>query len=31
MAATISGTERRYKLIGSLFLVLFVSWTLIPF
>ncbi len=31
MAATIAGTERRYKLIGSLFLVLFVIWTLIPF
>ena len=31
MAATISGTERRYKLIGSLFLVVFVIWTLIPF
>jgi multiple sugar transport system permease protein len=31
MAATITGTERRYKLIGSLFLVVFVIWTLIPF
>jgi multiple sugar transport system permease protein len=31
MAATIAGTERRYKLIGSLALVFFVIWTLVPF
>jgi multiple sugar transport system permease protein len=31
MAATITGTERRYKLIGALFLVIFVIWTLVPF
>ena len=31
MAATITGTERRSKLIGALFLVVFVIWTLIPF
>ena len=31
MAATITGTERRYKLLGSLFLIVFVIWTLIPF
>jgi multiple sugar transport system permease protein len=31
MAATITGTQRRYKLIGSLFLVVFVIWTLVPF
>jgi multiple sugar transport system permease protein len=31
MAATITGTNRRLKLIGSFFLVIFVIWTLIPF
>lgn len=31
MAATITGTNRRLKLIGSAFLVVFVIWTLIPF
>jgi multiple sugar transport system permease protein len=31
MAATITGTNRRLKLIGSFFLVVFVIWTLIPF
>jgi len=31
MAATITGTNRRLKLIGSGFLVVFVIWTLIPF
>ena len=31
MAATITGTNRLFKLIGSAFLVIFVIWTLIPF
>jgi multiple sugar transport system permease protein len=31
MAATISGTDRRLKTIGNVFLLIFVIWTLIPF
>ena len=31
MAATIAGSRRRLKLIGSVFLLIFVIWTLIPF
>jgi multiple sugar transport system permease protein len=31
MAATISGTNRRLKIIGNGFLLIFVIWTLIPF
>jgi multiple sugar transport system permease protein len=31
MAATITGTERRLKAIGNVFLLIFVIWTLIPF
>ena len=30
-AATISGSKRRLKIIGNVFLVVFVIWTLIPF
>jgi multiple sugar transport system permease protein len=31
MAATITGTDRRLKAIGNVFLLIFVIWTLIPF
>ena len=31
MAATISGSKRRLKIIGNVFLLVFVIWTLIPF
>jgi multiple sugar transport system permease protein len=31
MAATITGTDRRLKAIGNVFLLVFVIWTLIPF
>jgi multiple sugar transport system permease protein len=31
MAATITGTDRRLKAIGNVFLLVFVTWTLIPF
>jgi multiple sugar transport system permease protein len=31
MAATISGSKRRLKIFGNLFLLVFVVWTLIPF
>jgi multiple sugar transport system permease protein len=31
MAATISGSKRRLKIVGNLFLLVFVIWTLIPF
>jgi multiple sugar transport system permease protein len=31
VAATISGTNRRLKIAGNVFLLLFVIWTLIPF
>jgi multiple sugar transport system permease protein len=31
MAATISGSKRRLKIVGNVFLLVFVIWTLIPF
>ena len=31
MAATISGSKRRLKIVGNLFMLVFVIWTLIPF